>query len=325
MKYPIMKTFLGLIALIALCSQPILAQSDASKMEIGVGGTFAKPKIVPSLTKLGVAQITVNYKLTTTTRTIAKEKSTGAMAGAKLTAFLETTDGKLTDADFQEITDYFHGYLQKQLKANGIDTVAWSKIAATEFYKSSDEKLPDNGGDTGGNVWVTKTAHQGNVLYGGNIAFAFGRAKKAASFCEDIGGPAGFFHITVDFADVMVDVDIKTKTSGFYTIEKSRTWKYNSAVRPEMKIIPTNPGFSLFWNEKVQSESLYLKGDIEAGVAYSDNISQDQSRMKNSMWAFSKEMNPVVIETTRDKYKAAAKKALEKYADALIAKHKELK
>jgi hypothetical protein len=321
-----MKKQYGLIAILLLISSVIYAQSDASKMEIGVGGTFAKPKIIPALKKLALAQITINYKLTTTARVMDKEKSSGVMAGAKITAFLETTDGKLTEEDFQEVTDYFYSYFQKKLSANGIDTVAWSTITATDFYKSADEKVPQGGGDTGANVWVTSTAHKGNVLYGGSIAFAFGKAKKAGAFSEQLGAPAGFFHLTVDFADILLDVDVKTAGGTLFTIPKSRSIKYNSAVRSEVNVIPSEMGTNtLFWNEKMQSESLWLKGDIAGGMVYHDQISQDPSRMKNSMWAFSKEMSPVVIETTREKYKAAAKKALEKYADAFVAKHLELK
>ena len=80
---------------------------------------------------------------------------------------------------------------------------------------------------------------------------------------------------------------------------------------------------SLFWNEKSQSESLWLRKDIEAGIKYAEAANEDASKLKNNGWAFRKEMTPVVIETTREKYKAAAKKALEKYADAFIAKTKE--
>ncbi|HNI96129.1 MAG TPA: HrcA family transcriptional regulator, partial [Leptospiraceae bacterium] len=50
----------------------------------------------------------------------------------------ETTDGKLTDADFQEITDHFYNYFQRKLAAAGIDSVAWSTIAGTDFYKTAD-------------------------------------------------------------------------------------------------------------------------------------------------------------------------------------------
>lgn len=320
-----MKTILSIFLTLFLIGGLAFAQdNDASKLMIGVGGTFAKPKIIPSLQKLAIAQITVNYKLTSTTKVVGNEKSSGAVAGAKLTAFLETTDGKLTEADFQECTDHLYAYMEQKLKENNISTVPWSTIAATEFYQNNSEKEASTGGENSNNVWVTSRAHNGNSLYGGGIAFTFGKAKSATAFCEQIGAPAAFFNLTVDFADVLLDVDIKsTSHQGYYSIEKTRTWKYNSAVGAEMNVIPTNPtSFSLFWNEKYQSETLYQLQDIKGGTTYHDNMSNDPGRMKNSMWAFRKEMNPVVIETTREKYKAAAKKALEKYADAFIAKHK---
>ncbi len=84
---------------------------------------------------------------------------------------------------------------------------------------------------------------------------------------------------------------------------------------------PATPLFSYFWNKKSQSESLILRGEIESGINYSDNIGEDVSKARTGLakqFAFRKEMTPVVIETTREKYKNAAKKALEKYADEFV-------
>jgi hypothetical protein len=311
---------------LVLCYVAVAQKGDAEIFTIAVGGTFAKPKIIPALDKLALAQIRVQYLLTTTTRTIGQEKSTGQVAGAKLTAFLETTDGKLTDEDFQEITDHFYVYFQQKLKASGIVTVDWNAITATDFYADGVEK-PAAKPDTETNASFVSTAYKGNTLYRGAIAFAFGKINKASTFCKKLDAPAAFFNLTVDFADVMLDVDIKTQTSGgLYNVPTSRTWKYNSAVKAEMSVIPSDLGsLTLFWNEKSQSESLMLKKDIKADVTYHTEMSQDPSRMKNSLWAFRKEMNPVVIETTRDKYKAAAKKALENYADAFVTMQQEVK
>ncbi len=312
--------------ILLLCQLGIAQKGDAEVFEIGVGGTFAKPKIIPSLDKLAIAQITVHYNLTTTTKAIGQEKSSGKVAGAKLTAFLETTDGKLTDEDFQEITDHFYVYFQQKLKAGGIPTVDWNTITATDFYAEGIEK-PSGKPDTETNASAVSTANKGNTLYRGATAFAFGKINKASNFCKKIDAPAAFFNLTVDFANVMLDVDIKTQTSGgLYNVPVSRTWKYNSSVKAEMSVIPSDLGtLTLFWNEKSQAESLMLRKDISSNVEYHTEIGQDPSRMKNSLWAFSKEMNPVVIETTRDKYKAAAKKALENYADAFVAMQKEIK
>jgi len=322
-----MKKLCILTSILLLGNTLMMAQtSDADKLTIGVGGTFAKPKIVPKMSKLALAQITVNYKLTTTASAITKEKSSGAIAGVKLSTVLEMTDGELTDADFQEITDYFYSYFQKKLKENGIDTVGWNTITATEFYKSGAVSL-DAKAEKGGQVWKTCTANRGNIIYGGAIGFAFGKAKKASKFAEEIGAPAGYFHITVDFADVKVNLDIKTSKSAVWApsytpLAITREFKYHAATKPEMMVVPTNLGWSLFWNESDASEVLYPTDQILSGVSYHDAVNQDPSRIKNKAFAFAKSMTPVVVETTRDKYKAAAKKALEKYADAFIAKTK---
>ena len=123
-----MKKTLHLIAIIVLTGNLTYAQfTDAAKLEIIAPGSFAKPKIIPKMEKLVLAQITINYKLTSTEKTGAKS-NIGEKAGAKISAYLETTDGKLSENDFQEITDYFYSYFQKKLKENGIDTIAWNTI-----------------------------------------------------------------------------------------------------------------------------------------------------------------------------------------------------
>lgn len=319
-----MKKIIILLLLLSVGTSITFAQKNAEEevLGIGVGGTFAKPKIIPSLTKLAVAQVTVNYKLTTEERVIGKEKRSGSVAGAKVTAYLKTTDADLTEADLQEVTDYFYQYLQKKLKANGVDTVGWNSIVSSEFYKDADGRI-EEGGERQGNVWITRTANSGNIIYGGSIAFAFGKMKAASRFCKELDAPAAFFYVTVDFADVMVNVDIKTGTHhSLYTTTKTRNTKFQSSVAAEVKAIPSSY-LSLFWNEKMQSESLFINKDIDSGLPYSDNVSEDVSKARSGLakqFAFRKEMTPVVIETTRDKYKAAAKKALEKYADAFVEK-----
>jgi len=335
MKHKTMQSiFFSLLVPVACLLMPAVAHAqteeskqNAEKFKLMLGGTFAKPKILPNLNKFALPQIRVNYKLTTTESTIGKERSTGAMAGAKLAVYLETTDGKLTQEDFQEITDHFYHYFQLKLKEAGADTIAWSTIANTDFYKSGDDA--DEKADKDDPVAMSAIANNGNVLYRGKTAFAFGKAKRASGFCEEIGAAAGFLNITLDFANILLDVKIKTSEhANAYTIEKTRSFKYNGTVIPQMIIVPTNfgnsPG-SLLWNEKSQSEGLAVMENIEGDGTYSEKVSQDPSRLKNNPFQFAKKLTPVVIETTRSKYKEAAKRSLEKYADAFIAKSISLK
>jgi len=303
------------------------AQANPEAINVLVGGSFAKPKIMPRLTRLALSQITVNYKLTTMERTVGKDKYSGKMAGAKLSAYLETTDGELSQGDFQEITDHFYHYFQARLKENGVDTVGWDAVAATNFYKDADDRKESNEEEKGsGQVWVTHNANNGNTLYGGKTAFAFGKIKKASNFCKELDAAAGFFHLTVDFADVAVGVDINSSEHrGWYTFERTTTYKYTAATKAVLKVTPSTMGNSLLWNEKSQAESIVLQKDIESQETYATSATRDASRLKNNLFGFAKQMDPVVIETTREQYKSAAKKALEAYADSFIAKVKEMK
>jgi hypothetical protein len=79
------------------------------------------------------------------------------------------------------------------------------------------------------------------------------------------------------------------------------------------------------WNEKSQAEALLVSSPMFSSHKYDTNISEDGSRLKKKPFAFAKEMKPIVIETTKAQYKEAAKKALEKFADAFIAKAKAMK
>ncbi|HEX8332547.1 MAG TPA: hypothetical protein VF622_07985 [Segetibacter sp.] len=313
-----------------LSSTILFAQSDADKIEVRVGGTFGKPKIMPSLSKLAIAQYAVNYKLTTTESVIGKEKSSGSIAGAKLTAFLEPTDGELTQEDLQEVTDYGYNYFQKQLQANGVATVDWSTISGHEFYNTSKEK-DDDKNKKGGNVWLTSNANNGNMFYDGGFGFGMGKANKAAKFSKDIDAPLAFFNLVVDFADILLNVDIKTARGGNYVmaghpIKKTKSFKYEGTVTPDMNVTPSGMGtLSFLFNEKMHGESIMVKEPIFAGYKYSTAVAEDESRIKNKAFAFAKSMKPVIIETTKAQYKEGAKKALEKHADAFIAKAKSMK
>jgi hypothetical protein len=319
-----MKKKLIFFAAFLAVSSLAVAQTDADRLKID------KSKILSKLDRFAVAQLRVNYKLTTTAKTIGKDKSSGSMAGAKVSAYLLTTDGELTENDFQQVTDYFYSYFQRKLKENGIDTVAWSTITGTDFYKNAaddDDKKEDSKGEKGGNVWVTTTAHKGNVLHSGQIAFAFGKAKKAMTFSEEIGAPAGYFDITVDFADILVNVDVKSTEykdlgNGWYRPASTKV-KYSWAVNPNMGIGQADNGLQLFWNKKGVAEVMFQYKDIMSDFRYADKTSEDETKVKNNfakMWAFRKELTPVVIETTKDKYKEAARKVCEKFVDAFIAK-----
>lgn len=321
---------------IFFCFNVVAQDADLSKaMEMFVGGTFGKPKIVPKLTKLGIAQVTVNFKHKSTRTSTVQEKkfspigkTPGKSATGTVTAYLNFIDEDPTEEDYLEIVNHFYHYLQQSLKKAGIDTVSWEKVSATEFYASGKESPLNDDEDK-----ITYNANNGNTLYDGKKAFAFGKVKKAANFSETLDAPVAFVHATVDFADIMVNVSVKT--SGYrstwspdYNAAKPVTHMKSKTTVAPLIHIPENSSHIMFFNQKMQGENMNVTSNLPAEMDYAASVTEDPSLLKKKSKAFSVsfskklESSPVIISTTREKYIEAAKKALEKMADAMIAKAK---
>lgn len=289
-----------------------------------------KSKLLKNTKKLALPQFVVHYKLITTAKAIGQDRNERTMAGARVTAYLETTDGELTDADFQEITNYGYNYLQRALKASGIDTVSWNEVIATDLYKKigEDDDDKDSKEEKGSNTWVTSNVNGGKIIHKGVVGFAGGKGKRHVDFCETVGAVATYLDVTLDFADVQVSVEVKTVPQkdlalGWYYPAYTKT-KYTWGVNPDMRVGQTDKGYIMFGGTKGWPEAMMIgQRDIPAGVRYIDNISEDPSKARSGLakqFAFRKEFTPVVIETTKEKYKMGAKKALEVFADALVKK-----
>jgi hypothetical protein len=280
-------------------------------------------KLIPKMKRLALAQLAVHYKLTTTAKIVSKEKSSGTIAGARVSAYLEFTDSEPTQADFQKITDHFYAYFQKKLKSGGIDTVGWSAITAHEFYqKVSDDEDKDEKKEQGGNEWATATANNGKMLHNGLTGFAGGKGKRIITFTEDLDAVAGFFELTVDFADVMVNLDIKTsKNESWLYTSTTTSKKYTWAVNPELTVNTPEKAAPMLQARKGWAELIFQWNDIQTKARYDAVMSEDPSKARSGLakqFAFRKEITPVLLQTTREKYIAAAKLACEFYADAFV-------
>ena len=109
-------------------------------------------------------------------------------------------------------------------------------------------------------------------------------------------------------------------------VTKTKQFKYDGEDYPDLNVVPSGSGtMSLLWNEKSHAETIVVASPIFAEQKYYTEISEDEGRIKKNNWAMAKSLKPIVIETTREQYKAAAKKALENWADAFIAKAKSMK
>lgn len=324
-----MKKPLLLFVLLTLMSSALLAQKKGEVTEKHEYDKFRmeKSKIIPDLKRLAIAQLVVDYKLTTTAKAITQEASSRKIAGARVSAYLEFTDGDMSKEEYQEITNYFYSYFQKKLKAAGIDTVGWSAVTAHEFYqKSADDEATGEKEEKSSNVWKTAVANKGKILHHGNVGFAGGKGKRAVDFCKDLNAVMALFELSVDFADVIVNLDIKTTerkdlAGGWYYPEVTTT-KYTWAINPEMRIGNTDGTLPMLAPAKGWGEMIMMWNDIESKATYADKMTEDMSKARStvtSLVAFRKELTPVLIQTTREKYKAAAKKTVEAYADNFVA------
>jgi hypothetical protein len=330
-----MKKSLLLLALVNLLGSAVLGQKKGQEAEKHEYDKFRteKSKIIPKMTRLAIAQLVVDYKLTTTAKAITQEASSRKLAGARVSAYLEFTDGDMTKEEYQEITNYFYSYFQRKLKAAGIDTVSWSAVTGTEFYqKSADDQATGEKKEKGSNVWKTAVANNGKILHHGNVGFAGGKGKRAVEFSKDLDAVMGLFELEVDFADVVVNLEVKTRErhdlfGGWYFPEVTTT-KYTWGINPEMRIGNTDGTLPLLSPAKGWGEVLMLWKDIESKATYADAMTEDVSKGRSTvkaLVAFRKELTPVLIQTTREKYKAAARKTVEAYADNFVAMCQKLK
>jgi len=349
-----MKRSALLVYTLSFCSL-VFAQDEKNADEtfkMFTGGTFAKAKMFGKMEKLALAQTSIYFKTATTREVIehergafGKRKSGGGSVAGRLTAYLEITDGELTEADFQELADSFYTYLSRKLEENGIDAIEWEAVTKTEFYKEqgiplSDVKKDENEMKKKGQLYTHINANKGNTLWrysitgGMSPGFAFGKAKKAARCSEEVNADLAFMHIVVDFADILLDGEVHTATGttygagGLTRITTNKKWKMNAAVGANVKVA-ANTGMSIFYNQKNQTESMGINKDIPSGVLFATSVTEDPDkeklRKKDNLFAKDFNMTPVVISTTKAQYKAAAKKALENYADLFVTKIKNSK
>jgi hypothetical protein len=68
--------------------------------------------------------------------------------------------------------------------------------------------------------------------------------------------------------------------------------------------------------------------DIPVAGDYAESVSEDVSKARGGIakqFAFRKELDPVLVQTTREKYIGAATHAVEKWADAFVARAVEMR
>ncbi|WP_290799161.1 hypothetical protein [Flavihumibacter sp. UBA7668] len=344
----------NLVAAMLLAASPLMAQVNPDALKIVGGGAMGKKTIVPKIESLAFPQVTILYKTATTREMFKNER--GALGGRKhgggsvagrVTSYLDITDVELTQEDYQQLTNGFYTYLLAACNKEGIKTVDWATVASQDFYKDQEDKKEEEKmqqeSQRRGQVYTTVNAYEGNTLLNYdptktmNLGFAFGRAKKASRFSDDLKADLAIVHLVVDFADIKMDGDVKTSqytrslAPFVYRITKTRDFSFNSTVEENVKVLGGTAwdgkpigGRIFFYNEKMQTDQILFDSDISADVKFATNVTQDPTKkvLNKKENIFAKDFNavPVVVSTTKSAYISAVKKALENFADSFVKK-----
>lgn len=334
--------------MIAICIAMTSFAQKFDYLSYQKSGSFSKPSIVKNMKQIAIAQNTIYFKQISTMNVTHNErnviggrKSGGETVKAKVSAYLEFSDSEPTMEDYQKLTNEFNQYLNNKLQQAGIPVVDWNTISNHKFYKEHDKEAKDETQDMNlrnEQGFYKFNAQSGNTIlnyrpYGGiNVAFAMGRLKRSADFTDDLNAAVLYMHTVVDFCDLELDAKITSKTHyGFYEITHVKKYKVNGSVGPNIKIAGedlgngTFNGGRLFFTSGMKQDQYLNSKDLPSNEKFATEVIQDPSKMNKKRpifgVTFGKKMDliPVAIVTTKAQYLHAVKKALEQYANQLIA------
>ena len=282
-------------------------------------GTFGKPDVMKKTTKMALSQVRVHYKIVTTRAAETRDN------GAKVTVYL---DGAMTNQDLQNLTDEFYASLQRKFTALGIEFVDWNAIAQTEYYNNREEATAEknNVQTDGGNgqAWVSFTANQGPVFYRWDLTkgygepLAYGKMKKIGKFTEALGADFASLDVVVDFTNV----ELATSKDTVWE-DGSKYLKYGANMNvAAMMSVPQS--YALFINQKMGFDQYASRLPVGQREIFSGKPFQDESKAAyktRTIFGDTKfTFTPVVIDARRELYIAAARRALELYADIFVEK-----
>ncbi len=282
-------------------------------------GTFGKPDVAKKTNKLALSQVRVHYKIVTTRAAETRDN------GAKVTVYL---DGAMTNEDLQNLTNEFYATLQRKLGALGIEFVDWNAITQTEYYNNREDATAEknNVNSDGGNgqAWVSYTANQGPIFYrydlnkGFGELLAYGKMKKINKFTESLGADFASFDVVVDFTaiELATSKDTVWQDGGKYLKYGA---DYNIAA---MMSVPQS--YVLLINQKNGFDQYASKLPVGQRDFFSERPYEDANKVAyktRTIFGDTKfTFTPVVIEAKRELYIAAARRALDLYADMFVEK-----
>jgi len=282
-------------------------------------GTFGKPDVMKKTTKLALSQVRVHYKIVTTRAAETRDN------GAKVTVYL---DGAMTNQDLQNLTDEFYVVLQRKLGALGIEFADWDAMTKTEYYNNREEATAEknnvNADGGNGQAWVSYTANNGPVFYRWDLTkgygepLAYGKMKKIGKYTEALGADFATFDVVVDFTAIELGTSKDTVWE-----DGAKYLSYGADYKiAAMMSVPQS--YALFITPKMGFDQYASKLPVGQRDFFANKPFQDESKAAyktrtifgDTRFTFT----PVVIDAKRELYIAAARRALELYADIFVEK-----
>ncbi len=285
-------------------------------------GTFGKPDVAKKTNKLALSQVRVHYKIVTTRAAETRDN------GARVTVYL---DGAMTNQDLQNLTDEFYVILQRKLGALGIEFVDWDAITKTDYYNNREdatiEKNNINSDGGNGQAWVSFTANGGPVFYRysvdqtksfGNELLGFGKMKKIGKMTESLGADFATFDVVIDFTAI----ELATSKDTVWQ-DGAKYLKYGADYNiAAMMSVPQS--YAMFISPKLKFDIYQSKLPVGQRDFFSERPYEDAGKAAyktKTIFGDSKFVfTPVVIEAKRELYIAAARRALDLYADIFVEK-----
>lgn len=232
----------------------------------------------------------------------------------------------VSDETFQNITDEFSKSLTKKLEEQGISTLEWNTVASAKNYnKVSDKQIKKYWENKNVGLINVYTANDGphckQVIGNPGIWSAYAKLGK------EIKANPVTLDIIIDFARF----DIKMKQSGYYF----RTTSANSNVYPQISIQNSNgaTGFNVVTTNMTvvgkygEATIINIKKNISFKDEFAKSIDSHNGKLPESMkkkisFGTNLTTGTFVINVDEAAYKIAVLKALDTYADYMIAQIK---
>ena len=236
----------------------------------------------------------------------------------------------VSEEAMQEIADQFYTDLNGKLEKAGLPMLGWDKVQSAKSFPKVQDKQIDKYWDNKNEGAITvKTANNGPHVR--QVVGNIGIWKSLASLGKDIGANPLTIDIIIDFARFDIDM---SRRRGYYNI----TTKASSNTYPEISIQAMsgaqafntmNSNFTMI-GKYGEAGIITLKKNVNFEYEFATELDSYNGKLPTSMKkgiSFTSNLTTgtSVIKVNEEKYKEAVLGALNRYADLIILKLKEVR